>query len=76
MHFATYGRKLWLVKSCRWDRQLDVECLQISAHLVRMGVLRSERCHYVVVSDQSKLVKVLQLEMAELGKKLALSVQE
>ena len=59
MHFATYVGKLWLVKSCRRDRQFDVECLQTSAHPVRIGMLRSERCHYVVVSGQSKLVKVL-----------------
>ena len=63
------------MKNCRWDRQFDVECLQTSAHPVRMGMLRSERCHYVVVSGQSKLVKVLQLVMAELEKKPALSVQ-
>ena len=73
MHFTAYVGKLWLVKNCRWDCQLDVECLQTSAHPVRMGMLRSERCHYVVVSGQSKRLKVLHLEMAELEKKLALS---
>ena len=63
------------MKNCRWDCQFEVESLQTSAHPVRMAMLKTERSNNVVVSDQNKLLKVLQLEMAELEKKLALSVQ-